>query len=127
MSIGVEPLGSATSLVSLKKKNSNNQMSPSHQSIDFLFSVFYFITLAMGWTTEGLEFESQWGQEFSLLHVFQTSSGPTQLPIQWVPGLFPQGYSGRGMKLTTCLQLVPRSRKCGSINSLPHTPSWSSA
>jgi hypothetical protein len=27
----------------------------------------------------------------------------------------------------THLQLVPRSRKCGSIHSLPHTPSWRSA
>jgi hypothetical protein len=28
----------------------------------------------MGWTTEGSEFESLWRQEFSLLHVVQTSS-----------------------------------------------------
>jgi hypothetical protein len=28
------------------------------------------------------------------------------------------------MKVTTHLQLVPRSRKCGSIHPLPHTPSW---
>jgi hypothetical protein len=33
----------------------------------------------------------------------------------------------RGMKLTIHLQLVPRSRKCGSIHPLPHTPSWRSA
>jgi hypothetical protein len=31
------------------------------------------------------------------------------------------------MKLTTHPQLVPRSRKCGSIHPLPHTPSWRSA
>jgi hypothetical protein len=30
--------------------------------------------LPTGWTTEGLEFESRWGQEFSLLHVVQTGS-----------------------------------------------------
>jgi hypothetical protein len=35
--------------------------------------------------------------------------------------------SGRGVKLTTHLQLVPRSRKCGSIHQLPHTSSWRSA
>jgi hypothetical protein len=35
--------------------------------------------------------------------------------------LFPRGQSGR------VLQLVPRSRKCGSIHPLPHTPSWCSA
>jgi hypothetical protein len=31
------------------------------------------------------------------------------------------------MKLTTHLQLVPRSRKYGSIHPLPHMPSWRSA
>jgi hypothetical protein len=31
--------------------------------------------LATSWTTEGLEFESRPGQEFSLYHVVQTGSG----------------------------------------------------
>jgi hypothetical protein len=31
------------------------------------------------------------------------------------------------MKLTTHLQLVPRSRKCGCIHPFPSTPSWRSA
>jgi hypothetical protein len=39
-------------------------------------------------------------------------------------GHFPRGLSGRGVKLTSHLQLVQRSRKCGSIHPLPHTPSW---
>jgi hypothetical protein len=30
-----------------------------------------------------------------------------------------KAWSGRGVKLTTHLQLVPRSRKCGSIHPLP--------
>jgi hypothetical protein len=37
------------------------------------------------------------------------------------------GFYCRGVKLTTHLQLVPRSRKCGSIHPLPHMPSWRSA
>jgi hypothetical protein len=37
------------------------------------------------------------------------------------------GQSGWGMKLNTHLQLLSRSRKCGSIHPLPHTPSWRSA
>jgi hypothetical protein len=37
--------------------------------------------------------------------------------------LFPRGLSGRGVKLITHLQLVPKSRKYGSIHPLPHTPS----
>jgi hypothetical protein len=35
--------------------------------------------------------------------------------------------SGRSVKLTTRLQLVPRSRKRGSTHPLPHTPSWRTA
>jgi hypothetical protein len=30
------------------------------------------------WMTEGLEFESRWGKEFSVLHVVQTGSGAHQ-------------------------------------------------
>jgi hypothetical protein len=57
---------------------------------------------------------------------FSISSRPalrsTQPPIKWVPGV-----SGRGVKLTSHLQLVPRSRKCGSIHPLPYTSSWRNA
>jgi hypothetical protein len=41
----------------------------------------------MGWTTEGSEFESRWGQEFSLLHVVQTGSGAH-------PASYPMGTGG---------------------------------
>jgi hypothetical protein len=34
-----------------------------------------------------------------------------------------RGLKGRGMKLTTHYQLVPRSRKLGFIHRLPHTSS----
>jgi hypothetical protein len=30
------------------------------------------VGIATGWTTKGPQFESQWGQEFLLLHVVQT-------------------------------------------------------
>jgi hypothetical protein len=45
--------------------------------------------------------------------------GPPNLPSNGCWGLFLRGLSGCGVKLTIHLQLVPRSRKCGSINSLP--------
>jgi hypothetical protein len=35
---------------------------------------------------------------------------PTELPIQWLMELFPRGYSGLSVALTTHLDLVPRSR-----------------
>jgi hypothetical protein len=34
--------------------------------------------------------------------------GPTQPPVQWVPGLFSRGYSDRGVKLTIYIHLVLR-------------------
>jgi hypothetical protein len=53
--------------------------------------------------------------------------GPPSLLFSGYRVLFPRGKSGRGVKLTTQLQLVPRSRKCGSKYRLPHTPSWRGA
>jgi hypothetical protein len=60
-------------------------------------------------------------QEFLLLRAVQTGSGdhPTSYTMG-TGGSFLGGKSGRGVKLTAHLQLVPRSGKCGSIyTSLP--------
>jgi hypothetical protein len=46
--------------------------------------------------------------------------GPPNLLSNGYQGLFHRGLSGRGVKLTTRLQLVPRSRKCVSIHPLPY-------
>jgi hypothetical protein len=40
--------------------------------------------------------------------------------------LFSRGQSGRSVKLTNDLKLVPKSRNCGSIHLLPNTPLWRS-
>jgi hypothetical protein len=53
--------------------------------------------------------------------------GPTQPPIHWVQEDFLLGWSGRGVKLTTHLQLVPRSRKLESIPPHSYKLSWRSA
>jgi hypothetical protein len=53
--------------------------------------------------------------------------GSPNFPSNGHRGLFPRGYSGRGVKLTTHFQLVLRSRNRGFIHPLPHTPSWRSA
>jgi hypothetical protein len=59
--------------------------------------------------------------------LFSTSSRPALGPTHWVPGALFPGVRWPGVKLTTHLHLVPRSRKCESIHPLPHTPSWRSA
>jgi hypothetical protein len=49
--------------------------------------------------------------------------GPTQPPVQWVPGvLSPRLKRGWGMMLTTYLHLVPRSRMSKSCTSLQVPP-----
>jgi hypothetical protein len=53
--------------------------------------------------------------------------GPPNLLSMPTEGSFPGGKAARGMKLTIHRQLVPRSRKCGFIHPLPHTPSRRSA
>jgi hypothetical protein len=73
-----------------------------------------------GWTTEGSEFESK-GKKSSHLHIVQTGSGVN--PASYTMGTgasFPLRQRGRGVKLTTRLQLVQKSRKRGSIHALPH-------
>jgi hypothetical protein len=55
--------------------------------------------------------------------IFSTSSrpavGPTSLLSNGYKGAVSPGVKRQGVKLNTHLQLVPRSRKCGSIHPLP--------
>jgi hypothetical protein len=53
--------------------------------------------------------------------------GPPSLLSNGYHGFFPCGKSGLGMKLTTHLHLVPRSRMHGAIPPLPNTPPWHGA
>jgi hypothetical protein len=53
--------------------------------------------------------------------------GSTQPPIQWIVEALSPGVKRPGREADHHLQLVPRSRKCGCIHPLPHTPSWHSA
>jgi hypothetical protein len=64
-------------------------------------------------------FDSRQEQDFSMLHRVQTGSGahPASCTVG-TGGSFPRGKATGGLKLTTHLQLVPRSRKCGSIQPL---------
>jgi hypothetical protein len=52
--------------------------------------------------------------------VSRPALGPTQPPVQWVPGVLSPGVKpGRGVTLTTHPHLVPRSRMSRSYTSSP--------
>jgi hypothetical protein len=65
-----------------------------------------------GLRTGQLEFDSRQDQDFCRLYSGQTGpmAHPASYPIQWVRGDLSPGSSGRSVKLTTHLQLLPKSR-----------------
>jgi hypothetical protein len=77
--------------------------------------------LAMSWTTKVSEFESRLGARiFTSPCRTKKLWGLPSLLSNGYQRLFPRGYGGQGVKLTTHLQLVPSSRKLGSVHPLPH-------
>ena len=63
------------------------------------------IATGYGLDSPGIEF--RWGQDFPQLS--RPALGPSQPPVQWVPGLSWGVKSGRGVMLTPHLILVPWS------------------
>jgi hypothetical protein len=75
---------------------------------------------ATGWTIGVLGFDSRRGLGiFLFTTASRTTLGPTQPPIQWVPRALPWGQRDRGVKLTTQLHLVPRSKNEWSYTFTP--------
>jgi hypothetical protein len=67
-----------------------------------------------------LGFKSWWELGiFIFTTVSRMALGPTQLPIQWIPGALSLGINCQGMKLTTHLHLVSRSKMLGTIPPFP--------
>jgi hypothetical protein len=66
-------------------------------------------------------FDLRRGQRiFPVASVSRPALGPTQPPVQWVPGVLSPGVKrGRGVMLTTQPYLVPRSRMSRSYTSSP--------
>jgi hypothetical protein len=47
------------------------------------------VGIATRYGLDGPGIESRWGRDFP--KPFRPALGPTQPPVQWVPGLFPEG------------------------------------
>jgi hypothetical protein len=53
------------------------------------------VGIAIRYGLDGLGIESRWGRDFP--HPSRPALGPTQLPVQWVPGLFPGGKAVKAL------------------------------
>jgi hypothetical protein len=78
-------------------------------------------TTPTGYGLDDLGFDSQKQQETCL---FSKTNRPAVRPhqpfIQWAQGVIPSpGYSGRNMRLTTYLHLLPTLRMSGAVSPLP--------
>jgi len=73
------------------------------------------VGIETGYGLDGPGIESRWGAK---LHLSRPSLGPTQSPVQWVPGLS-RGQRTAGTWRWTSPLLVPWSRKSRAIPLLP--------
>jgi hypothetical protein len=75
---------------------------------------------ATGWTIGVLGFDSRQGLGiFFFTTASRTALGPTQPPIQWVPGALSLGVKRPGREADHSPHLVPRSKNMWSYTSTP--------
>jgi len=75
------------------------------------------VGIGTGYALDSPGIESRWGRDFP--HLFRPVLGPTQPPVQWVPGLSPGVKIGRGVTLNPHPLLVPLVMKGYSYTSTP--------
>jgi hypothetical protein len=80
------------------------------------------VSVATRYGLDGAGIESRWGQGFP--HLSTMALGPTQPPIQWLPGLS-WGYSGQEHGVDHAPHVALRLTKEESYTYTPHGPLWS--
>jgi hypothetical protein len=102
-------------IISSSSSSSSSICTTYHMSWDSA------VGIATAYVLEGREV----GVRVSVGRRFDTSNCRPDR-VWGLSSLLSNGYRGiypRSVKLTTHVHLVPKSRKCGSIHSLPHTSS----
>jgi hypothetical protein len=110
-----------------EEKNSEPPPGIETQNPDWVIITFqesFYLLSRWMWGRVGIaqsgwsEFESRQGLGiFIFTTASRTALGPTQPPTQWVPGSLSLGVKWPGLKLTTHLHLVPRSKNEWSYTS----------
>jgi hypothetical protein len=100
---------SNTSIENIKKKHLARFLNHISNLICYVL-LWRTLCLTKGWTIGRSRFDPrQWQKIFLLAPASRTALGPTQPPIQWVPGVLSPGVKrGRGVTLTTHPHLLPR-------------------
>jgi hypothetical protein len=73
----------------------------------------------MGWTTEGLEFESVWSKNFHFSIMSRPALGYTHPPIQWVPGALSPRVKRQGRKAEYSYPTIAEVKKKRIYTSTP--------
>jgi hypothetical protein len=83
----------------------------------------------MGWKIGVLGFDSQWGLGIFLFNTVSTMAlGPTQPPIQWVPGALSLGVKQPGHEADNSPQSSAEVKECVELYfHSPKTLSWHGA
>jgi hypothetical protein len=91
----------------------------------FVYGPVRAVVIATGYGLDdgGVGVRFQVRSRIFLFTSFRPALRPTNLPIQWLPAALSRGVKRQGRELTTHLKLIPRSRKYGTKESLPHTSS----
>jgi hypothetical protein len=79
----------------------------------------------MSWTNEESGFDFCQGQEILLLSIASTlAMGPTQPPIQWLPGAVSPGVNRQGREADNSRPSSVEVKNGRAVPPLPHIPSW---
>jgi hypothetical protein len=85
------------------------------------------VGISTGYVLEGRGSELSMGEIFLFSTTSRPAMGPSQPSIQWLPGALSPRVKRQGCEADHSPHSSAEVKKGGSIQPLPHTPSWLSA